>query len=284
MWRIDMKAQRMALATILALVLMSVATRAQWLNHPTPGIPRLPDGRPNLSAPPSRLADGHPDLSGIWDVGNMLYFHDLARELKPGEVQLTPWAAAIRKQRMDRNHVDDPYGYCLPLGVPRINVRSPFKILQTPQLTAFLHETYVGMIFRQVFTDGRRLPEISEAEPTWLGYSVGKWDGDTFVVDTVGFRDRGWLSAMQAYPHSDALHVTERWRRADVGHMELTVTIDDPKAYVKPWTNKIPLLLLPDTELLEAFCDNQMTILKQWSIDPMPPEPPSPPLAGAKQD
>ena len=197
---------------------------------------------------------------------------------------MTPGAAAIRKQRMDRNHVDDPYGYCLPLGVPRINTRSPFKILQTPQLTAFLHETYVGMIFRQVFTDGRRLPAISEAEPTWLGYSVGKWDGDTFVVDTVGFRDRGWLSAMQAYPHSDALHVTERWRRTDVGHMELTVTIDDPKAYVKPWTNKIPLHLLPDTELLEAFCDNQMTILKQWSIDPMPPEPPSPPLAGAKQD
>jgi hypothetical protein len=213
----------------------------------------------------------------------MLYFHDLARELKPGDVQLTPWAAAIRKQRMERNHVDDPYGYCLPLGVPRINTRSPFKILQTPQLTAFLHETYVGMIFRQVFTDGRPLPKISEAEPAWLGYSVGKWDGETFVVDTVGFRDRGWLSALQAYPHSDALHVTERWRRTDVGHMELTVTIDDPKAYVKPWTNKIPLGLMPDTELLEAFCDNQMTILKQWSINPMPPEPPSPPLAGAKE-
>jgi len=278
-----MKAQRMALATFMAVVLTSAATGAQWLNHATPGIPRLPDGKPNLSAPPPRLADGHPDLSGIWDVGNMLYFHDLARGLKPGEVQLTPWAAAIRKQRMDRNHVDDPYGYCLPLGVPRINTRSPFKILQTPQLTAFLHETFVGMIFRQVFTDGRPLPTISEAEPAWLGYSVGKWDGDAFVVDTVGFRDRGWLSAMQAYPHSDALHVTERWRRTDVGHMELTVTIDDPKAYVKPWTNKIPLVLLPDTELLEAFCDNQMKILKQWSIDPMPPEPPSPSLAGAKQ-
>jgi hypothetical protein len=278
-----MKAQRLALATIVAVVLMSAAIGAQWLNHVTPGIPRLPDGKPNLSAPAPRLADGHPDLSGIWDVGNMLYFHDLARELKPGEVQLTPWAAAIRKQRMDRNHVDDPYGYCLPLGVPRINTRSPFKILQTPQLTAFLHETYVGMIFRQVFTDGRTLPTISETEPAWLGYSVGTWDGDTFVVDTVGFRDRGWLSAFQAYPHSDALHVTERWRRTDFGHMELTVTIDDPKAYVKPWTNKIPLGLLPDTELLEAFCDNQMTILKQWRVDPMPPEPPSPPLAGVRQ-
>src|SRR5882672_11250221 len=151
MWRIDMKAQRMALATILALVLMSVATRAQWLNHPTPGIPRLPDGRPNLSAPPSRLPDGHPDLSGIWDVGNMLYFHDLARGLKGEEApQLTPWAAALQKTRRDRNHVDDPYTYCLPLGVPRENHRSPFKIVQTPSMTILLHESFVGNTFRQI--------------------------------------------------------------------------------------------------------------------------------------
>jgi hypothetical protein len=132
------------------------------------------------------------------------------------------------------------------------------------------------MMFRQVFTDGRPMLKAGEQEPTWLGYSVGRWDGDTFVVDTTGFRDGGWLSAREAYPHSDALHVIERWRRTDFGHMELTITIDDPKAYVKPWTNKVPLVLLPDTELLEAFCDNQMTILKQWSYKPPPPEPPSP--------
>ena len=203
-----MKAQGTALATIAALVLLSGVTDAQWLNYPTPGLPRLPDGTPNLSAPVPQTADGHPDLSGIWNVGNMLYFHDLARGLKPGELELTPWAAAVRKQRMDRNHVDDPYGYCLPLGVPRIDLRSEFKIVQTPLITVFLHETYVGMIFRQVFTDGRPLPKASDSEPTWLGYSVGRWDGDTFVVDTTGFRDRGWLSALQAYPHSDALHVT----------------------------------------------------------------------------
>ena len=278
-----MKARCTVLTALTALVLLSTAAEAQWLNYPTRVLPRLPDGKPDLAAPTPRLADGHPDLSGIWDVGNQLYFHDLARGLKPEDVQLTPWAAAIRKQRRDRNHVDDPYGYCLPLGVPRINFRSPFKILQAPLITAFLHETFVGMTFRQVFTDGRPLPKLGENEPTWLGYSVGKWDGDTFVVDTVGFRDRGWLSANQAYPNSDALHVTERWRRLDVGHMELTVTIDDPKAYLKPWTNKIALRLLPDTELLEAFCDNQMKILQQWNIDPMPPEPPSPPLAIDKQ-
>ena len=273
-----MQARSTAVAIIAALALFAGSAEAQWLSHPTPGIPRLPDGKPNLSAPTPRLPDGHPDLSGIWDVGNMLYFHDLALGLKPEDVQLTPWAAAIRKQRRDRNHVDDPYGYCLPLGVPRINLRSPFKILQTPSITAFLHETYVGMTFRQVFTDGRPLPKPSESEPTWLGYSVGTWDGDAFVVESTGFRDRGWLSANQAYPNSDALHVIERFRRTDFGNMELTVTIDDPKAYVKPWTNRIALKYQPDTELLEAFCDNQMLILKQWNIDPMPPEPPSPSL------
>ena len=273
-----MNVHRTAYVTITTLVLLTVSMHAQWQHHLTPGIPRLPDGKPNLSAPTPRAPDGRPDLSGIWDAGNMLYFHDLAKGLKPGDVEPTPWAAAVRKQRMDRNHVDDPYGYCLPLGVPRINFRSEFKIVQTPMLTAFLHETYVGMMFRQVFTDGRPLPKASDSEPTWLGYSVGRWDGDTFVVDTTGFRDRGWLSAREAYPHSDALHVTERFRRADFGHMDVTVTIDDPKAYVKPWTNTIALLLQPDTELLEAFCDNQMTILKHWSADPPPPEPPSSPL------
>lgn len=277
-----MDARHTALVTLAAFVLLTCATGAQWLNHPTPGIPRLPDGKPNLVAATPRLPDGHPDLSGIWDVGNMLYFHDLARGLKPGELELTPWAAAVRKQRMDRNHVDDPYGYCLPLGVPRINTRSPFKIVQTPLLTAFLHETFVGMTFRQVFTDGRPLPRSSDAEPTWLGYSVGKWEGDTFVVESTGFRDRGWLSAREAYPHSDALHVIERFTRTDFGHMDLTFTIDDPKAYVRPWTNRIALLLRPDTELLEAFCDTQMNILKHWSHDPPPPEPPSPPLEGGK--
>src|SRR6059036_474684 len=282
MWRTDMKAQRMALATIVALVLMLVATAAQWLNHPTPGIPRLPDGKPNLSAPPPRLADGHSDLSGIWDVGNMLYFHDLARGLKPGEVQLTPWAAAVRKQRRDRNHVDDPYGYCLPLGVPRINVRSPFKILQTPMLTAFLHESFVGMMFRQVFTDGRPLPKASEVDPTWLGYSVGRWEADMFVVESTGFRDRGWLSANMAYLNSDALHVIERFKRTSVGHMDLIITIDDPKAFVKPWTNTIPLKLVPDNELMEAFCDNQMLRIEHFNFPTMPPEPPSPQLPTEK--
>lgn len=271
-----MKAHRTALATITALALVSGVTHAQWVNRPTPGIPRTADGKPNLSAPAPKLPDGKPDLSGIWDVGTMTYFHDLANGLKPGTVQLTPWAAAVRKQRMDRNHVDDPYGYCLPLGVPRINTRSPFKIVQTPSMTIFLHESFVGNTFRQVFTDGRPLPKLEEVEPAWLGYSVGRWEGDSFVVDSIGFRDLGWLSAREAYPNSPELRVTERWKRRDFGHMDLTVTIDDPKAYVKPWTNTVPLLLQADTEILDSYCDNQGNILKHWSHPPPPPEPPSP--------
>jgi len=278
-----MRLQRILLAITLAGVITPAVTYAQWPDMKTSGIPRLPDGKPDLAAPPARTADGHPDLSGVWDVGDSTYFHDLANGLKPDEVQLTPWAAAIQKQRRDRNHVDDPYGYCLPLGVPRIDTRSPFRILQMPGLTVFLHESFVGMMFRQVFTDGRPLPKTSDVEPTWLGYSVGRWEGDTFVVESTGFRDRGWLSANMAYPNSDALHVIERFRRTSVGHMELIVTIDDPKAFVKPWTNTIPLKLNPDTELIEAFCDNQMLRLEHWSIPPMPPEPPSPALKEQKR-
>jgi hypothetical protein len=277
-----MKVHKILLAIVI-FRLAAAAGFAQWPDVKTPRIPRLPDGKPDLSAKPPRTPEGHPDLSGIWDVGNMTYFHDLASGLKSGEVQLTPWAAAIQKQRRDRDHVDDPYGYCLPLGVPRIDTRSPFKILQTPALTAILHESFVGMIFRQVFTDGRALPKRNEVLPTWLGYSVGRWEGDTFVVESTGFRDRGWLSANMAYPNSDALHVIERFKRPTVGHMDITVTIDDPKAFVRPWTNTIPLTLLPDSELIEAFCDNQTSRLEHFNFPPMPPEPPSPPLPGDKE-
>jgi len=198
-----------AFTVFMCLLLQCSAAQAQWASVSTHGVPRLPDGRPNLAAPAPRTADGKPDLSGIWAVECGIYgrdacftqslFFDLARNLKPGDVEMTPWAAAIQAQREKRNHVDDPYGYCLPPGVPRINFGGgPFKILQTPKATAILYETLVGMIFRQVFTDGRALP--SSAEPTWLGYSVGRWDGDTFAVETTGFKDGGWLDTLKARP------------------------------------------------------------------------------------
>jgi hypothetical protein len=282
--------EHLATGAVVVIVLCTPA-HAQWLKYPTPGIPRTPDGKPNLTARAPKMPDGKPDLSGIWAAECAVYgrdgcftkslFFDLAKDLKPGEVEMTPWAAGIQAQRQSRNHVDDPYGYCMPPGVPRIDFGGgTFKILQTPRETAFLYETLVGMIFRQVFTDGRPLPSVLES--TWLGYSVGRWDGDTFVVETAGLKDGGWLDTEKGRPNSDALHVTERFRRVDLGDMELTITINDPKAYLRPWTIKAALHLLPDTELLEAFCDGHEKTMEHRSITPPLPEPPSVPIAAAK--
>jgi hypothetical protein len=266
---------------VIALALMTAGLEAQWFNYPTPGIPRLADGRPNLSAPAPRTSDGKPDLSGLWaspcldcGPGQRRYF-DLALGLNPADVVMTPWASAILKQRESREGVDDPFGYCRPPSVPRIHfVIGSYRIITAPNVTAFLHETAAGPMFRQVFTDGRPLPAVTE--PAWLGYSVGKWESDTFVVDTTGFRDGGWLDR-KGRPHSDALRVTERFRRKDFGHIDLVVTIDDPKAFLKPWTFGTELTYQADWEILESFCDNHEKTMKHRVITPPPPEPPSNP-------
>ena len=281
---------RTVCATVTVTLLLFIPAHAQWLNYPTPGVPRLPDGKPNLKAPVPRMADGKPNLSGVWDArcyseeclqsgaplagGASPLFMDLAQSLKASDVELTPWAVGIQAQRVKRDHVDDPYGYCLLPGVPRINFIGTLKIIPTAQVTVFLYETAANLAFRQVFTDGRPLPEISEH--TWLGYSIGKWEGDTFVVETTGLKDGGWLDTLKARPHSDALRVTERLRRTDFGHMELTITINDPKAYIKPWTVKTELNLVADGELLEGSCDNHDKSMEHRRMSPPPPEPPSP--------
>jgi hypothetical protein len=276
-----MKATITLHTSLAVLIWLTGTAQAQWLNHRTPGIPRLPDGKPNLAAPTPRTPDGKPDLSGLWatpclECGpSQRLFFDLAKDLNPADVQMTPWAAAIQKQRESRDHVDDPFGYCLPPGVPRMHfVIGSYRIVSTPAVTAFLHETAVGMIFRTVFTDGRSLPTVSE--PTWLGYSIGRWEGDTFVVETAGFNDGGWLDTAKGRPHSDALHLTERFRRRDFGHIDLSITIDDPKAYLKPWTVTTVLTLQADTEMLESFCDNHDKTMEHRRITPPPVEPPSP--------
>ena len=217
-----------ALAIVASLLIGAAALDAQWLTYPTPGIPRLPDGKPNLNAAAPRLPDGKPDLSGIWQGwGPNGFFFDLAKDLTPSDVQMTPWAAGIRRSASGAITSTIPLGFCMPPGVPRIDSVDQFKIIQTPAETVLLHEAQVGLMFRQVFTDGRPLPK--DPEPAWLGYSIGRWDGDTFV----GRHDRleGWRLARyaKAHPHSDALHVTERFRRIDFGHMELAITIDDPE-------------------------------------------------------
>jgi hypothetical protein len=237
------------LATIV-VVAFAAAPGAQWLKHPTPGIPRLPDGRPNLSAPTPRTADGKPDLSGLWRPAAIL-IGDIAANLKPGSVPFQPWAKELYDQRVKSNSKDDPTAACIVGGVPRSDlVPYPFKVLQMPGLTVILYEAVHS--YRQIFSDGRDFPK--DMNPGWFGYSIARWEGDDFVVQTTGFNDRGWLDNF-GKPATDALKVTERFRRKDFGNMDIYITIDDAKAYTKPWDVTLPLRLAPDTEILEYICN-----------------------------
>jgi len=234
---------------LLLILAMTVPVFAQWPRIPTKGLPRLPDGTPNLAAPAPKSADGKPDISGLWQPAP-LYIGDISRDLKPGEVPFQPWAEELYKHRRETQSKDDPTGWCVPGGVPRSDaVPYPFKILQAPGMVAILYEAVHS--FRQLFMDGRELPK--DANPAWLGYSVAKWDGDTLVVDSRGFVENSCLFNF-GHPGTEKLHVTERFHRRDFGHMDIQVTIDDPKAYTKPWTVTIPLTLQADDELIEYVC------------------------------
>jgi hypothetical protein len=235
----------------LTLCLLAGQVSAQWLDYPTAGIPRLPDGKANLSAPAPKKANGQPDLSGMWMEPGLKYLINIAADLKPGEVPFQPWAEAEYKQRMADRGKNDPNNLCLPSMIPeKIAVTSPWKIVETPGLTMILYESRT--IFRQIFTDGRPLPK--DPNPDWQGYSIGKWEGDTFVVETNGTNGRGWLDT-NGHPVTDKLHVTERYHRKDFGHLEIGITIDDPGAYTKPWTVNQVANYQPDTELLEYICE-----------------------------
>ncbi len=238
-----------ALLTIATFATMAMPA-PQW-RHRMDGVPRLPDGKPNLSAPAPKQADGKPDITGLWKPGGG-YVGDIARDLKPGEVPFQPWAESLYKERRANNSKDDPTASCIVGGVPRSDVVPyPFKILEVPGMTAILYEAVHS--YRQIFTDGRGLPN-NDPTPAWFGYSVGKWDGDTFVVETAGFNDKGWIDNF-GKPSTESLRVIERFRRKDFGHMDLQITIDDPKAYTKPWSVTIPLTFQVDDELMEYMCD-----------------------------
>ena len=232
------------------LSVMGVSLMAQWPKHPTTGLPRTADGKPDLSAPAPRTPDGKPDLSGVWVVRNGSFY--LTWDLKPEEMQ--PWAAALYKQREANFRRDTDGIACLPPG-PKAAIGVggfPIKIIQNPGLTVILHE--YDTIFRQVFTDGRALPE--DPNPTWMGYSVGRWDGDTLVVTTAGFNDRTTID-LAGHPHTEALRVTERFHRRNIGHMDVQMTFDDPKAYTRPWTLPMEFDLRPDEDLMEYVCENE---------------------------
>lgn len=240
----------MRLQRISVLLLLTTPAVAQWVDYPTPGIPRTKDGKPNLSAPAPRGRDGKPDLSGIWTVTSGKYLENLGAD--GVAIPMVPWAAKLYAERQENNGRDRPSGRCLPHSVTDFDALfQPRKLIQTPGLVVLLFESYHS--FRQIFTDGRPLP--ARRDPAWFGYSVGKWDGDRLVVDTSGLSEDTWLDD-GGHPHSDVLHVTERFHRRDFGHMDVQITIDDSKAYTKPWTVTIPWEYLPDTELLDWVCQN----------------------------
>lgn len=250
-----MRIKAAAAVTAIAF-LLSTATRAQWLNYPTPGIPRTPDGKPNLAAPTPRASDGKPDLSGIWrGPGAGSYDRNVARDLKPSDIQ--PWAEALYQQRVRNMGKDAPRANCLPDPFPYYHMVDLARFVQAPGLIVILYQGTTNSVHRTIFTDGRKLP--ADPNPTWMGYSVGHWEGDTLVVDTAGFNDRGWLD-IEGHPHTEALHITERFRRRDLGHMDLEMTIEDPKTFTRPFSLKIAKTLVPDTDLLESVCENDTSI------------------------
>jgi hypothetical protein len=263
--------KKFALTVIIAMTLGPGAF-AQWLTYPDPGIPRGADGKPNLTAPVSRDRDGRVDLSGVWtSIAPRALLVEAARDpttngapppflnienfLLPGSsLVMLPEAERLYRARIAASGAGRPSERCLPHGIPDAMLipEQTFKILQSPHGMAILYEEF--NYYRQIATDGRSHPK--ELAPTWFGYSVGTWDGDTLVVDTRGVNDQTWLDDV-GHPHSDAMRTTERFRRINVGQMELLVTIDDAKSYRQPFTVRIDLRLLPDTDLIEHICDNE---------------------------
>ena len=245
---------RLAIASVIALTVLLVSRAdAQWLKSPTPGIPRTADGKPDLSAPAPRTVDGKPDFSGVWQMRLPLaYIANIVADLKPAEIM--PWANKVFRDRVSDYGKDDPWTIgCLP-GGPRLIVGSrpltPFiKITQTSHVITILFE---DLSYRQIFLDGRALP--ADPTPSFMGYSVGRWEGDTLVVDSVGFNERTWLD-FGGHPHTEALRTTERFQRRNVGTIDLQVTLEDKGAYTRPWTVPATVVLAPDTDLLEYVCN-----------------------------
>ena len=274
----------------VAILILTVAAisplLAQWKPYPTPGVPKTATGAPNLTAPAPRTADGKPDLSGIWQNGRggaptpglpvpeargapaapavaaapeagppAASFANVGVGFKDG-LPLQPWAAELVKKRTADFSKDNPDAHCLPMGFMQFHTHpEPRKIIQTPGVTLIIYEANSGL--RQIFTDGRPLPG-KDAQPWWYGYSIGKWEGDTLVVETTGFLDTDpqWLD-IRGSPLTEAAKVTERFRRVNYGTLEIEVTVDDPKAYTKPWTVKVTQRVMLDTELIEFICEDR---------------------------
>ena len=231
---------------MLAVLALSAPAAAQWLDLQTPGIPRTADGAPDLAAPAPRAPDGRPDLTGVWvprDVSGSM--------LDAGNSQ--SWARALMAEREQGFFEGSPRFLCLPSGPAYLTAQGisggPRRIVQTPALIAFLYE---DLAYRQVFMDGRELE--ADPFPTWMGYSVGRWEGDTLVIESNGYNDRTWLHR-RGMPHTEQLRITERYERADFGHMRLEVTYDDPGTFDAPVQAIIDMEIPADQEMLESVCN-----------------------------
>jgi hypothetical protein len=249
------------LATAFLLAACSPIVFAQYLDYPTANVPKGADGKPNMNAPTPRTADGHVDFSGMWgweSFANCLgkcndgqigrEFMNIASNLKGGP-PYKPGVADLVKSRT-RNQVEDPNVHCMPRGAPRIWTDDYYKrIIQTPDRFIILTERNIQ--YRQIFLDGRPLPD--DPNPTWNGYSTAKWDGDTLVVQTSGFRDDLWLDA-NGNPLSNTGKTTERISRPNYGTLQIQITIDDPKYYTAPWTITMKQPLILDSELIDYYC------------------------------
>jgi len=233
------------------VLVAGASASAQWQNVPRSNVPRTPDGKINLSAPAPRMPDGKPDLSGVWNPP-LGYVRDLMKDSKD-TVPFQPWAKAEYDLRASgAKWREEPDANCLPQGVPKVLwAPAPWRLVQTPTIVFFVHEAF--NLWWQAFMDGRSFVVGPDIQPTWHGYSTAKWDGDTLVVDSRGFNGRVWLDQL-GKPSTDALHVTTKFTRKDFGHLEISTTIDDQKAYTKPWGNSLTATLMPDTELMEFIC------------------------------
>lgn len=248
--------QRIVMAA--AFCLLPVTLYAQWLHFRQPGIPRTPDGKPDLTAPAPRAPDGKPDLSGLWGGGEPFpgptpYMGDVISDIKD-EAIFRPGAEALYQKRLADLSRDWPPLHCLPIG-PVEGLGETYRIIQSPTVVALLfNNDFSGDDYRQIFLDGRELPR--DPNPTWHGYSVGRWDGDTLVIETAGFNDRSWLDRA-GHPHSERLHTTERLRRIDFGHIQYQITFDDPETMTRPLTLQRVRNYLADTDMLESVCENE---------------------------
>jgi hypothetical protein len=246
---------------VIVMIALSAPLEAQWLNQPTQGIPRAADGKPNLSAPAPRAADGKPDLSWLWNKISPKYSRNIAADLKPEEIQ--PWAQALVEQRKEDLGREYMNVRCVPLGPSYATSADStgsemMKIVQTPALILILNP---DLTYRQIFLDGRSLEPAPN--PNWMGYSVGRWDGDTLVVESFGFNDRTWLDH-DGHPHSEALRMTERYRRRNFGNLDVDITFSDPSIYARPWTVSVRAELAADTEMLEWVCNESGVKQEHW--------------------